>query len=179
MTKKPSDLQKEQAFHYLITARQQWERRGINYPDYLSDRDAFYKSVKQEVLPEFVKLGGDEEIFLYALRQYARQDWIKAGFSDREFDKKFNSAKRRASFKLTLGVIGSIFIILIEQLIESFLGISLTRFFEKFDENDLKGYVILFTLLFIVIIVAVAIGQLFRNRYKNYDDNEVKSVYGN
>lgn len=74
MAKRSNDLQKQYAFQYLATARQEWKRLGIKYPDYLSDRDAFYKSIRQEVIPEFVKRRGDAEIFLDAMREYARDD---------------------------------------------------------------------------------------------------------
>ena len=176
MAKESNDLQKQYAFQYLAIARQEWERLGIKYSDYLSDRDAFYKRIRQEVMPEFVKRGGDEEVFLDAMREYARDDWVNTGFDEKEFDKRFKSAKRRASHKLTLGILGSIFIAIIGQLVESFIGISMTRFFKQFDEERLKGYVILFIFSFIVLIVAIAAGQWVVNRYRNNNDDEVKPL---
>lgn len=52
----------------------------------------------------------------------------------------------------------------------------MTRFFERFDEEYLKGYVILFIFSFIVLIVAIAAGQWVINRYRSHDDDEVKPL---
>lgn len=136
----------------------------------------FTKASSEKLYLNSLGVGGNEDVFLDAMREYAREDWIKVGFDEKEFDRRFKSAKRRASFKLTLGVIGSIFIILIAQLVESFLGISMTKFFEKFDEERLRGYVVLFILSFIAIIVTITVGQWLRNRYRNHDNDEIRPL---
>lgn len=127
MVNKSSDLQKQNAHLCLVAARQRWDGLGIKYADYTSDRDAFYKAIRKEILPEFVRQGGDEDIFLEVMREHARNDWIMSGFDEKKFDQKFRKAKRRASFRLLLGVIGSVLVLLIEALIEKFFEISISK----------------------------------------------------
>lgn len=169
MKKEARDTQKQNALQCFVVARQQWEKSGARYTDYLTDRDAFYKTVRQEILPEFIKAGGNEEIFLEAMQEYAREDWIKSGYDEKEFDQRFKSAKRQASFKIYVGIIASVFILMLKGLIEKFFEVSIGR-------ADTRGYAILFILSLAVITMVVISVQWIKNKVRGQNGDEISSL---
>jgi len=81
------------AYEMISQVHNEWKKR-LGPGNYLKDRDAFYSYLKQQVLTNWLKSGGEKAVFMDVMVQYARNDWLSAGGSAEDFDKQLRAARR-------------------------------------------------------------------------------------
>lgn len=162
---RPTQLQlKQLALKDIAAARQHWENSGVKFPDFLSDRDAFYKAVKLALMPIFIEAGGKEEVFLEAIKEYAREDWTRSGFDEKEFDRRFRSAKWRASTKALIGAACSFLAYIFAAVVNAAFST---------DSDSSLGVAGILLLLGVAVFVIFAIVSEIKYKLKNPDDRGV------
>jgi hypothetical protein len=87
-------MMQELAYQIISQSHIVWKELTRARRGYLADRDAFYSYLKQEVLENWIKAGGKRAVFMDVMVQYARQDWLSAGWSAEDFDKQLQAARR-------------------------------------------------------------------------------------
>ena len=158
-----SEAQKRQVIEVIGKAREEWERAGRQKPDYESDREAFYAHVKKSLLPQFLQAGGKEDLFLSAVQQYAREDWIKSGYDPSEFDDRIKSAERRkTSFSR-------------EFLIRILLVTLLRYFFEWFFRIKI-GFLWLFLFVEVLLFVVQRVWRNYKYKRRYGSESEVTTL---
>lgn len=156
--------QKQLVLEDISAARQYWESLGVKFPNYLSDRDAFYRSVRRALLPIFVEAGGREEVFLEAMKEHAREDWIRSGFDEKEFDRQLNSAKWRASTKALIGAAFSFLAWVFAAVVNAAFST---------DPDSSMGVASILLLLGVAVFAIFAIVSEIKYKLKNPDDRGV------
>jgi hypothetical protein len=89
-------IQHDLAYQAIGEAHMLWKERVIKRKDYLSDRDAFYSYLRQQVLTDWLKAGGEKAVFMEAMVQYARNDWVSAGGRVEDFERQLQAARRNS-----------------------------------------------------------------------------------